>query len=227
MAPRPIVAATLHAEMYVEALTEALMLCRVSTGVRPESQSWNSGQAPAGVEFEIDWIPVFQFLLFAVLNTPPNFLWQEFLESSFPTYPTQRRKPGEKPASKRLSLRNTIVKFILDQSIGAAFNTLFFSIFMRSLSAAMGNAPRVTSVFDAATYWTTPGAIDFTRVHFDKIWAIALDEFWPIVQTGWKLWPAVSLINYTMVNTVEGRNLVGSTAGMVWGVYMSLIAASK
>lgn len=98
---------------------------------------------------------------------------------------------------------------------------------MRSLSAAIGNAPRVHSIFNAITYWTNPGAIDFNRVNFDQVWATALNEFWPIVKSGWKLWPAVSLINYTMVDTVEGRNLVGSTAGVVWGVYMSLIAAPK
>jgi len=26
-------------------------------------------------EMAIDWIPVFQFLLYSVVNTPPNFLW--------------------------------------------------------------------------------------------------------------------------------------------------------
>lgn len=30
-----------------------------------------ASQAP----FSIDWIPVFQYLLFTVVNTPPNYLW--------------------------------------------------------------------------------------------------------------------------------------------------------
>lgn len=26
-------------------------------------------------EYLIDWIPVFQFLLFSIISTPPNFYW--------------------------------------------------------------------------------------------------------------------------------------------------------
>lgn len=47
----------------------------------------------------------------------------------------------------------------------------------------------------------------------------------PLVVAGWKLWPAVSLVNFAAVKTVEGRNLVGALAGVVWGVYISLISA--
>lgn len=49
-------------------------------------------------------------------------------------------------------------------------------------------------------------------------------EFWPIMKAGWKLWPAVSAVNYTAVRSVEGRSLVGSVAGMGWGVYLSLVS---
>jgi hypothetical protein len=175
----------------------------------------------------IDWIPVFQFLLYAIVNTPPNFLWQEFLESSFPSYPAQRRRPGEKPAPKKRSKRNTLIKFVLDQSIGAVVNTLLFSVFMRTLDAAMGNTPRIESIFDTIRYWVGPSAFDFSRVDFPAIWAAAQAEFWPILKAGWRLWPAVSLINFTLVDSVEGRNLVGSSAGVVWGIYMSFVAATK
>lgn len=37
-----------------------------------------------------------------------------------------------------------------------------------------------------------------------------------------KLWPAVSLVNFTLVKSVQGRNLVGALAGVAWGVYISL-----
>ena len=57
------------------------------------------------------------------------------------------------------------------------------------------------------------------------VWAASKDEFRPIFVAGWKLWPAVSLVNFTLVKTVEGRNLVGALAGVVWGVYMSLVSA--
>ena len=151
---------------------------------------------------------------------------QEFLESSFPAYPVQRRKPGAKVPPPRLSVRNTLIKFALDQTVGATFNTLLFSTFMRSLRAATAHAPRITSFNKAADFWTTSGGVDFTRVDFASVWDAALEEFWGIVVAGWKLWPAVSLINYTLVKTVEGRNLVGSIAGVIWGIYMSFVAAA-
>lgn len=52
---------------------------------------------------------------------------------------------------------------------------------------------------------------------------IAKREFWPLVQAGWKLWPMVSIVNYALVKSVAGRTLVGNMAGMVWGVYVSLM----
>ena len=52
---------------------------------------------------------------------------------------------------------------------------------------------------------------------------VARTEFWPLMKAGWKLWPLVSVLNFTIVKTVEARNLVGSLAGMVWGIYLSLV----
>lgn len=49
-------------------------------------------------------------------------------------------------------------------------------------------------------------------------------EFWPLMAAGWKLWPMISMLNFTVIRSVETRNLVGALAGMVWNVYLSLIA---
>ena len=43
---------------------------------------------PLGLDFKL----VIQFFLFTLLNTPPNFLWQQFLEKKFPGYPAQKGK---------------------------------------------------------------------------------------------------------------------------------------
>ncbi|GAO15057.1 hypothetical protein UVI_02048800 [Ustilaginoidea virens] len=89
----------------------------------------------------------------------------------------------------------------------------------------MPHAPRITSFTKATGYWLSPGAIDFSAVDMKVVLDAAFAEFWTIVLAGVKLWPAVSLVNYTLVKTVEGRNLVGCVAGLGWGVYMSMIAA--
>jgi hypothetical protein len=135
-----------------------------------------------------------------------------------------KAKDGE---DQPLNVRNTLMKFALDQTIGATFNTLLFSTYIHSIHLAMPHAPRITNFSKATGYWISPGVIDFSAVDMAVVWEAALAEFWPIVIAGMKLWPAVSLLNFTMVKTVEGRNLVGCVAGLGWGVYMSMVAAKE
>jgi len=188
--------------------------------------------------YTINWIPVLQFTLFNALNCPPNFLWQapppplpsplptsprqsntpaphrqSFLESTFPSHyfvPSDAAilaaaKNDEKELDReesthtlldsKLSIPNTIIKFLLDQTIGATINTLLFSL-----------------VFAG-----------FRGEGYEEAVGIAREEFWPLMKAGWTVWPAVSLLNYAAVKSVEGRALVGSLAGMGWGVYLSLV----
>ena len=53
--------------------------------------------------------------------------------------------------------------------------------------------------------------------------AVRRDTF-PLMINGWKLWPAVSLLNFTVV-PVHRRILVGSTVGLFWGIFLSFVAA--
>lgn len=138
---------------------------------------------------------------------------QSFLESAFPSsylVPStsairaasssdekelDREEKTHEILESKLSIRNTLTKFALDQSIGASVNTVLFSLVFAGFNGA-GYAEAVQ---------------------------IAGEEFWPLMTAGWKLWPMVSLINYALVKSIEGRTLVGSLAGMGWGVYMSLM----
>ena len=49
-------------------------------------------------------------------------------------------------------------------------------------------------------------------------------DFWGLMGAGWRLWPLVSAVNFTLVKSVETRNLVASLAGMGWNIYLSLCA---
>ncbi|KAH8121695.1 hypothetical protein ACSS6W_010649 [Trichoderma asperelloides] len=224
MAPPPIVQATLQSSL----------LAAVSNILAQAITAYKKNEAVT-----IDWVPVFQFVLFAVVSTPPNFLWQDFLESTFPAHPTpppsksspgsskeknkdKDKSPSSSSSPPKLSLTNTIIKFVLDQTVGAALNTLLFSTFTRSLRYAMLHAPRITNLPAAAKYWSSPNAVDFRVVDFAVVWEEAKAEFWSLMIAAAKLWPAVSLINFTLVKSVQGRNLVGALAGVVWGVYVSL-----
>ena len=159
------------------------------------------------------------------LSHPPSR--QELLESTFPSYPPppHPKKSDDPPPPAKLSVRNTAIKMLLDQTLSATFNTLLFSVFNRSLRAAMGDAPAEHSIFKAMADWNSPGAIDFGRVDLAEVWQMAKDEFWPIFRAGWALWPAVGIVNYTLVKTIQGRNLVGGLAGITWATYMSMVAS--
>lgn len=167
---------------------------------------------------------------------------QDFLESTFPASKTVPSSEAIKSASgsndkeldrearegrlveTKLDVPNTIIKFVLDQTIGAAFNTLMFSFFTHSIKQAMAHRALITESSDLA-FLASGKAIDYSQVDWRLVLEQAKIEFYPIMKAGLSLWPMVSLFNFVVVKSVEGRNLVGSLAGVVWGVYMSLVAA--
>lgn len=111
--PSPLVTATLQAAIL------NLFSCAFATVV--------SSKAP----------PIIPLFIFTLISTPPNFLWQQYLERLFPGYST--RKPdldsGEKEEKeiKRLNIGNTLIKFGLDQTLGALVNTIAFLVGIRLL----------------------------------------------------------------------------------------------
>lgn len=172
-------------------------------------------------------------MAFSIISCPPNYLWQTWLEASFPGYTkslsskekealvddtvvgkssaTQesvlRSRNGEKAAltkesapnpHKQLSIRNTIIKFLLDQSIGAAVNTVMF---IMGIGMLRGQS------------WQTG-------------WEETKSGFWPLVFAGQKLWPLVSIISLTLV-PVEQRMVFGSIVGVGWGVFLSLYGSKQ
>ncbi|KAJ4416636.1 hypothetical protein N0V82_006646 [Gnomoniopsis sp. IMI 355080] len=226
MAPSPLVSATLQSALLS---ATSNILAQAITAYRSEKA------------FTIDWVPVFQFFLFTVVSTPPNFLWQEFLESTFPATVSTPTPEAVNPASAnnekeldrearegrrvevKLNIRNTVIKFLLDQTIGAAVNTLLFSMFMHSIQAAMSH--RTTGANDSVSFLASGKALDYSQVNWKVVMERSRLEFMPIMSAGWRLWPFVSLFNFVVVKSVEVRNLVGSLAGVAWGIYMSLVAA--
>lgn len=69
------------------------------------------------------------------------------------------------------------------------------------------------------------GVVRYADVDWAAVWQRARGELWPLLAAGWRFWPLVSVVNYVFLTSVEARNLVGSLAGLGWGVYLSLAAA--
>ena len=202
-------------------------------------------------------VPVLQFVVLALITTPPNFMWyvalppspptkfgippqrtlyspdrrQEYLEQAFPATASKKRPRGAKPLAPRLNIRNTATKALLDQTAGAAVNTLLFTLAINSLAQAMTPLQSETELLSlrlagrSLAFLTSGGAFDAARVDWDKVVSQSAADFWPILMSGWSFWPFVSLVNFAFVRDVGRRNLVGGVAGVAWGMYMSGFAA--
>lgn len=75
----------------------------------------------------LDYGTLLQFVVFSLVATPPNVLWQEYLEEKFPADQIDEK------GTKTLHKRNTAVKFVLDQTIGAIVNSFLFIAGMGAL----------------------------------------------------------------------------------------------
>ncbi|KAI9786329.1 MAG: hypothetical protein M1816_008071 [Peltula sp. TS41687] len=206
--PSPILTTTIQSSL-LAALSNILAQIVSSYQQQQQTQLSRTSTNPPTHNLSLSLTPILQFILFTILNCPPNILWQEFLEQRFPGVHKQDATPAattttakEKPAQRqqpqktgRLNVRNTLIKLLLDQTLGAALNTVAFIAIMAGLRGASSKA-----VADAVG-----------------------KDFWPMMKAGWRVWPVVALVNFTVI-PVHRRIVVGSLVGVGWGVYLSLMA---
>jgi hypothetical protein len=98
---------------------------------------------------------------------------------------------------KSFSIRNTTLKFILDQTVGAALNTIAFSASMAL----------------------------FRGANWAEVAQSVRRDFWPLMSAGLTVWPLFSLVCYIYIGSVPMRMLAGSLAGMAWAIYITLATA--
>ncbi|KAF2636441.1 hypothetical protein P280DRAFT_472992 [Massarina eburnea CBS 473.64] len=161
--------------------------------------------------FTLDTTPILKFMIFSIISNPPNIVWQSFLEDLFPTNVPASLPPSEKTkknaASKtgptRMSKRNLLVKFVLDQTVGAVFNTLMFIVFFAYIND--NGAGKTGS--------------------WGNVESEVRDKFYPMVMDGYKFWPIVSLVSFLWV-PVDKRVVFGCSVGVLWGIYLSLMVAA-
>ena len=167
-----------------------------------------------------------------LITAPPNYKWQELLEYYLParasssshaytSIPLADRdednhiekdrdsnagdaeedleEAGGRRKKRRgkLNLRNTALKWFIDCiTLGAIMNTTAFLIIMGLLK---GQDPRT-------------------------IGQNMKDKTVKIIVDGYKLWPIASIISFSFV-PVERRIVFFSFVGLLWNVYLSLMAA--
>ena len=138
------------------------------------------------------------FILIAIIMTPINCWYQRLLEDRFPAHVAvasgEVSGDGKRTARKNeFSVLNTATKFIADQSLGAAFNTFAFIVLMGTLKGR---------------------GLSWIAKEIQQ-------DFWPMLSAGYSFWPLITLLNLVVV-PFDQRALVGNTAGLLWGTYMTL-----
>jgi len=138
-----------HSASMINAMVSGCALTAISTVLAQVLGQW---RIDGGLPPSLNTTPILHFVLYTIFNTPINFLWQEYLEDSYPAYDTkpavlsEKASPSRKevPQQKKLSITNTIIKFVLDQSIGAVYNTIAFLVVMQAFKGA--SAPDIWNV---------------------------------------------------------------------------------
>ncbi|KAI0430336.1 hypothetical protein F5Y09DRAFT_230799 [Xylaria sp. FL1042] len=172
-----------------------------------------------GHPFAFDIALFLRFVTVTFLTAPPNYMWQQLLERTFPAY--ERRRPstggdssprdlekqmtesppeaGAGPEPKpKLNLKNTFAKWFIDCiTLGAIFNTVAFFILMGVLKRQ-------------------PIATIGHNIRYETI---------PVVVAGYKIWPFASIISFSCI-PVERRIVFLNFVGLLWGIYMSLVASA-
>lgn len=155
--------------------------------------------------------------MLAFLTAPPNYKWQQQLERWLPAYAPDKvamlplttadaREDKDDhenvdigPSSKlKLNIKHTLMKWFIDcMTLGALFNTVAFLVLMGLLK---GQSRQQIG----------------TNVRVETL---------PIIFNSYKIWPLASIVNFAFV-PVEKRIVFLSCVGLVWNIYLSLVAAS-
>ncbi|MCJ1476095.1 hypothetical protein MMC13_004760 [Lambiella insularis] len=224
--PSPLQTATIQAAVLnvTSSVLAQLLTAYRRSSFNPSSSSLN----PLGLDF----VAIIQYLICTLLLTPPNFIWQGFLERTFPGYPIQKGKQKLKVdedgkgvvVERKLDVTNTAIKVTIDQTIGAAMNTCLFLIILKvlrggSLVECMEVVHEVWKIIDHWLQIQPPVHVCEDITHY------CLLEFWSIMIAGYKLWPLVSIVNFTII-PVERRIVVGSLVGLGWSIFLVLKTAA-
>ena len=101
----------------VNSTIQAASLAGLSNLLAQLIQTYRTDQPDS---LSLDYVTLLRFVVFSLLATPPNILWQQYLEDKFPANFVDEK------GKKKLHKGNTAMKFMLDQTLGAILNSYLF-----------------------------------------------------------------------------------------------------
>ncbi|KAF2864748.1 hypothetical protein BDV95DRAFT_613284 [Massariosphaeria phaeospora] len=193
----------------------ALGIDCISNVIAQRMKAWRDG-AP----FVFDRVLFLQMAILVTISAPINFYWQNWLERAFPGWKMEKKKrtadtsldaeekqvflkdDGEdkKVVDEEVRVRNwwnIFRKWFTDCiTMGALLNTTMFLVVMGILKGKSGG----------------------------MIWTDVRNEELKIIWDSYKVWPIANFFSTTYC-PVERRIVFLSGCGLVWNIYLTLVAA--
>ncbi|KAF4765815.1 hypothetical protein HAV15_003147 [Penicillium sp. str.  len=153
-------------------------------------------QLKSPTPISLDWNRVLEFAVFGIVSAPLISLWQRSLDETFPTQvAVQSQKRNEK--NSRIDWPNVLFKLLLDQTIGLFVANVVFII------------------------CTTGARLQSGTLILQEVQA----RIFRILLAAWKIWPAVSLVNFLWVPW-HSRVVVTSLVGFGWNIILSVLSSA-
>ncbi|RAH66804.1 uncharacterized protein BO66DRAFT_380611 [Aspergillus aculeatinus CBS 121060] len=205
-----------------------------------------------GKPFHLNPTALLQFLIYGLLSVLPNFLWQRFLESRFPGFPSWRRRWWSSALTTTTttipgtSSTPTTTKAAPPKGEVCIPIPGFIPIFPENTTTkakdkAKDQDPKRQAGSNGVRNFLAKFLLDQTvgsvmnivlfvvlinllkGVGWAACWGLVREDFRPIMMARLKYRPLVSVLMYTVV-PVDRRVVFGSACGVIWGVYLSLYA---
>ncbi|KAK3078563.1 hypothetical protein LTS18_007194 [Coniosporium uncinatum] len=196
----------------------AVIIDCCSNTIAQHLKAWKNG-----VPLVFDWTLFMHFALFACLTAPLNYLWQNWLERTFPGWKLERRAHNDQHVDLENLGASKEGRDEEDRSrdIGDA-NTFRVRDWKNIGKKWFTDCITLGALFNTVAFLVIMGV--FKHKSFASIGLDLRKETFKIIFDSYKVWPIANIISTTYV-PVERRIVFLSCCGLLWNIYLSLVAA--
>ncbi|KAH6877526.1 uncharacterized protein J4E87_009136 [Alternaria ethzedia] len=195
------------------ACLSALAIDSCSNVIAQRLKAWNESKP-----FVFDRVLFTQFAIMVVLTAPINYHWQNWLERAFPGWKTvkQTRAVGEGEEEKGIMLRGDGEgKGIVEEEVRVRN---WWNIFKKWFTDCI----TMGALLNQSMFLILIGLMKGKTVAM--IGQDFRNELFGLIFDSYKVWPIANFFSTTFI-PVERRIVFLSFCGLLWNIYLSLVAA--
>ncbi|KAF1917416.1 hypothetical protein BDU57DRAFT_537099 [Ampelomyces quisqualis] len=195
------------------ACLSALVIDSCSNVIAQRLKAWNESKP-----FVFDRVLFSQFAFMVVLTAPINFYWQCWLERTFPGWKTvkQERQPGASEEEKGIVFKHDGEdKKMVEEDVRVRN---WWNIFRKWFTDCI----TMGALLNQSMFLILMGFLKHKTI--DRIVQDFRQELFGLIFDSYKVWPIANFLSTTYV-PVEKRMIFLSFCGLLWNIYLSLVAA--